>query len=165
MKKSIYALALTISLFSCSKAQKTSFSTEALATNLVTNSGATESFSSILAAHKGKVTLIEVWASWCSDCVKDMPHIKALQTEFPGVDYVFISADKTAEKWTEGIAKHELHGAHYMMTDGMKGAFGQAIDLDWIPRYIILDANGKIITYRAIETDFETIKTTLKSLN
>ena len=51
------------------------------------------------------------------------------------------------------------------MTDGMKGPFGQAIDLDWIPRYIILDVNGKIITYRAIETDFESIKTTLKSLN
>jgi thiol-disulfide isomerase/thioredoxin len=165
MKKSIYALALTISLFSCSKAQKTSFSAEALATNLVNTSGTNESFSSILAAHKGKVTLVEVWASWCGDCVKAMPKIKAIQAEFPGVDYVFISADKTPEKWAEGIAKHELNGAHYLMTDGMKGSFGKAIDLDWIPRYIILDANGKIITYRAIETDFESIKTTLKSLN
>jgi thiol-disulfide isomerase/thioredoxin len=165
MKKSIFALALTISMFSCSKAQKTSFSAAALPINLTTTAGDSKAFSEILAAHKGKVTLVEVWASWCGDCVKAMPKIKAIQAEFPEVDYVFISADKTADKWAEGIAKHELTGAHYMMTDGMKGAFGQAIDLDWIPRYIILDAQGKIITYRAIETDFETIQTTLKSLN
>ena len=94
-----------------------------------------------------------------------MPQIKAIQAEFPSVNYVFISADKTPEKWAEGIVKHNLNGSNYLMPDGMKGAFGKSVDLDWIPRYIILDANGKIITYRAIETDFETIKTTLKSLN
>ena len=165
MKKSLYALAMSLFLFSCSKAQKTAFTTEALSTPLSTTAGNTQTFQEILDANKGKVTLVEVWASWCGDCVKAMPKIKAIQAEFPGVNYIFISADKTPEKWTEGIAKHELKGNHYLMTDGMKGAFGKSIDLDWIPRYIILDANGKIITYRAIETDFETIKTTLKSLN
>jgi hypothetical protein len=45
----------------------------------------------------------------------------------------------------------------------MKGAFGKAIDLDWIPRYIILDKTGKIIIYRAIETDFEQINNTIKN--
>lgn len=165
MKKSLYALTMSLFLFSCGKAQKTAFTTEALSTPLSTTAGNTQTFQEILDANKGKVTLVEVWASWCGDCVKAMPKIKAIQAEFPGVNYVFISADKTPEKWAEGIAKHELKGNHYLMTDGMKGAFGKSIDLDWIPRYIILDANGKIITYRAIETDFETIKTTLKSLN
>lgn len=46
----------------------------------------------------------------------------------------------------------------------MKGEFGKSIDLDWIPRYIILDKEGKIITYRAIETDFDEINATLKEL-
>jgi len=165
MKKSLFALAMSVFLFSCSKAQKTAFAPEALASQLSTTSGNTQSFQEILDAHKGKVTLIEFWASWCGDCVKAMPQIKAIQAEFPTVNYVFISADKTPEKWAEGIAKHSLNGNHYLMPDGMKGAFGKSVDLDWIPRYIILDSNGKIITYRAIETDFETIKTTLKSLN
>jgi thiol-disulfide isomerase/thioredoxin len=165
MKKSLYALAMSLFLFSCGKAQKTTFSSEALSSPLGTTAGNTQTFQEILEAHKGKVTLIEVWASWCSDCVKAMPKLKAIQTEFPQVNYVFLSADKTPEKWAEGIAKHQLQGDHYLIPDGMKGSFGKSIDLDWIPRYIILDANGKIITYRAIETDFETIKTTLKSLN
>jgi hypothetical protein len=51
-----------------------------------------------------------------------------------------------------------------MANDQMKGVFGQAIDLDWIPRYIILDKTGKIIIYRAIETDFELLNTTLNQL-
>jgi thiol-disulfide isomerase/thioredoxin len=165
MKKSLYALAMSLFLFSCSKAQKTTFSTEALSSALGTTAGNNLKFQEILEAHKGKVTLVEIWASWCSDCVKAMPKLKAIQAEFPQVNYVFLSADKTPEKWAEGIAKHQLQGDHYLIPDGMKGSFGKSIDLDWIPRYIILDANGKIITYRAIETDFETIKTTLKSLN
>jgi hypothetical protein len=72
--------------------------------------------------------------------------------------------DKAFDKWQAGIEKHELQGDHYWVTDGMKGVFGKSIDLDWIPRYIILDKKGKIITYRAIETDFEQINETLKTL-
>jgi hypothetical protein len=73
--------------------------------------------------------------------------------------------DKTADKWKAGIEKHEIKGDHYMANDQMKGVFGKAIDLDWIPRYIIIDKKGKIVRYRAIETDFAAIDETLKSLN
>ena len=52
-----------------------------------------------------------------------------------------------------------------MMNDGMKGVFGKAIDLDWIPRYIIIDKTGKIVLYRAIETDFDKINSVVKELN
>jgi hypothetical protein len=45
----------------------------------------------------------------------------------------------------------------------MKGEFGKSIDLDWIPRYIVIDEKGKIIIYRAIETDFEKIDQALKN--
>jgi thiol-disulfide isomerase/thioredoxin len=121
-------------------------------------------FSDILKKHKGKTVVIECWASWCSDCVKAMPKVKELQANHKEVAYVFISMDKTPEKWKQGIEKHALEGEHYMANDGMKGVFGTAIDLDWIPRYIIVDPKGKIALYRAIETDFETINTTLNSL-
>jgi hypothetical protein len=72
--------------------------------------------------------------------------------------------DKAVDKWKIGVEKHELKGDHYMVNDQMKGVFGKSIDLDWIPRYIIVDKTGKIVLYRAIETDFETINSTLKSL-
>ena len=114
--------------------------------------------------HKGKIVVLEFWASWCSDCVKAMPKLKELQANHPDVDYVFISMDKEFGKWQAGIEKHELKGDHYWAEDGMKGEFGKSINLDWIPRYIILDKDNKVVLYRAIETDFETINTTLKNL-
>jgi hypothetical protein len=46
----------------------------------------------------------------------------------------------------------------------MKGAFGRSIDLDWIPRYIIINKKGEIELYRAIETEFDKIDATLKTL-
>ncbi len=108
--------------------------------------------------------MIEVWASWCGDCVKAMPKVKEMQAAHTNVDYVFISMDKTADKWKSGIEKHALVGDHYMANDQMKGVFGKAMDIDWIPRYIIVDKTGKIVLYRAIETDFDKINETLESL-
>lgn len=163
--KKILVLFLAAISFSCSQAQKTSFSNEALSATLLTQEGNQIAFSDLLKRHNGKTLVIEIWASWCGDCVKAMPKIKEIQANYPTIDYVFISMDKTTDKWKEGIAKHELHGEHFMANDQMKGVFGKAIDLDWIPRYIIIDKTGKIIIYRAIETDFEKITATVKDLN
>ena len=163
--KKILALSLAIVALSCSQAQKKEFTKEALSENLITLEGSEVSFQSILENNKGKTIVIESWASWCGDCIKAMPKIKELQAENQDVVYIFLSCDKTADKWKEGIRKHELNGKHYLIKDGMKGAFGKAIDLDWIPRYIIVDKLGKIALYRAIETDFEKINSTLKEIN
>ena len=164
MKKIALYLVAAITTLSCSNAQVKEFSKETMQKELVLPDNNKVTFKDLLKKHKGKVTVIEIWASWCSDCVKAMPKVKEMQANHPTVDFVFISMDKAYDKWLAGIEKHELKGDHYWVTDGMKGEFGKSIDVDWIPRYIILDKNGKIITYRAIETDFETINATLKTL-
>lgn len=163
--KKIFTYAVAVfAIASCVNAQKSGFTKEALRANLLDSNETQISFKDILKKHQGKTVVIECWASWCSDCVKAMPKLKALQTDNPDVDYVFISMDKTAEKWKAGIEKHELTGDHYLATDGMKGIFGSAIKLDWIPRYIVVDKKGKVVLFRAIETDFETIQKTLNTL-
>jgi thiol-disulfide isomerase/thioredoxin len=164
MKKSLVNFILLFTVFACTTAQKKDFTNETLAKKLINSDNKEISFESIIAKHAGKVTVIEIWASWCGDCVKAMPKVKAMQTTNPNVDYVFISMDKAFDKWQAGIEKHELKGDHYWATDGMKGEFGKSIDLDWIPRYIVIDKKGKIAIYRAIETDFDTINETLKKL-
>lgn len=163
--KNIFVLLIIFTFVSCSNAQKTEFSKVALSEKLLATDGNQVSFKNILKKYKGKTLVIEVWASWCGDCVKAMPKIKELQANNLDVAYLFISMDKTAEKWKTGIEKHELKGDHFMANDQMKGVFGKAIDLDWIPRYIIVDKTGKIVLYRAIETDFEKINSVLKELN
>ncbi|KVV15173.1 TlpA disulfide reductase family protein [Flavobacterium sp. TAB 87] len=163
MKQSILLL-VAFATFSCSKAQKTEFAKEALSEKLATPDNSQIAFQEILKKHQGKTVVIEVWASWCGDCIKAMPKFKELQAKHPEVDYVFISMDKTADKWKEGIEKHQLVGDHYMANDGMKGVFGKAMNMDWIPRYIIVDKASKVVTYRAIETDFDQMDDTLNSL-
>lgn len=164
MKKTIVLLLAVIS-FSCSQAQKNSFSKVALSEKLLATDGSQVAFKDILKKYKGKTLVIEVWASWCGDCVKAMPKVKELQANNPNVSNLFLSMDRTVENWKTGIEKHELKGDHFMANDQMKGVFGQAIDLDWVPRYIIIDKTGKIVLYRAIETDFDKINSVLKELN
>ncbi len=160
--KKILILLWIFTNFSCSQAQKNTFSKEALSETLLSFDGEQIAFGDILKSHIGKTVVIEIWASWCGDCVKAMPKVKELQANNPNVDYVFISMDKTADKWKLGIEKHQINGEHFMANDQMKGVFGKAIDLDWIPRYIIIDKTGKILIYRAIETDFKKMNNTLK---
>lgn len=163
MKKIICILSIMIFNFSCTQAQ-TEFKETATDYKLQSVTGEEVQFKRILRENRGKITVIEVWASWCSDCVKNMPKIKELQAQNPDLNYVFLSVDKTPEAWKKGIEKHEIQGKHYLIADGMKGAFGKAINLDWIPRYMIIDKDGKIALYKAIETDFDKINETIKSL-
>ncbi|NBL64092.1 redoxin family protein [Flavobacterium sp. NST-5] len=165
MKKIFATLVCILAMSSCSQAQKTEFAPEALSENLLDLNGNEISFQEILNQHKGKTILIDVWASWCSDCIKAMPKFKEMQTKNPKAVYVYISMDKTAEKWKTGIEKYNLGNQNqYLAKDGMKGVFGKAIDLDWIPRYIVVDKKGKIVIYRAIEKDFDKLNATLKKL-
>ena len=162
--KKIIVLLIAFATFLFFNEQKTSFSKEALAETLLATDGSQVAFQDILKKYEGKTLVIEIWASWCGDCVKAMPKIKELQANNPEVAYLFISMDKTADKWKTGIEKHELKGDHFMANDQMKGVFAKAMDVNWIPRYIIVDKTGKIALYKAIETDFDIINETLKKL-
>ena len=162
--KRILLVLIAFATFSCSKAQKKEFSKEALSETLLSTDGSQVLFKDIIKKYKGKTLVIEVWASWCGDCVKAMPKIKELQAQNPDVKYLFISMDKTADQWKNGIEKHAIKGDHFMANDQMKGVFAKALDIDWIPRYIIVDKKGNIVLYRAIETDFDKINETLKKL-
>lgn len=164
MKNSLLCLLLLITSIFSATAQKADFSKKGLNEKLETLDGNKIKFKDILKQHEGKTVVIEVWASWCGDCVKAMPKVKEMQAQNPDVSYVFVSMDKTPEKWKTGIDKYEIKGNHFLTTNGMKGEFAKALEIDWIPRYIIIDKKGKIALYRAIETDFEKINEILKQL-
>ncbi|WP_329806133.1 TlpA family protein disulfide reductase [Flavobacterium facile] len=160
MKKILATLALGLTLTSCQA--QTEFSKESLAGKLTTTDNKDITFEEILNQNEGKVVVIEVWASWCSDCIKSMPQVKILKNNYPDVAFVNLSCDKTHDAWLNGIEKHEVTGENYLIKDGMKGEFGQSIKLDWIPRFIVLDKKGNIALFRAIEKDFDKIKETIE---
>ena len=121
-------------------------------------------FKDLIAKHKGTPVLIDVWASWCPDCIKGFPELKKVQEKYPNTSYVFLSLDKTKDKWKEAIKKYDLNGNHYYLNEKMKDEFGKSIQLDWIPRYILVDTEGNIALKKAIVANDTLLLKTLDKL-
>ncbi|HUH26020.1 MAG TPA: TlpA disulfide reductase family protein, partial [Flavobacterium sp.] len=127
-------------------------------------SGNALTFKDLIAKHKGNAIVIDVWASWCPDCIKGFPELKKLQEKYPTTSYVFLSLDKTKDKWKESIKKYELIGEHYYLNEKMSDEFGKSINLDWIPRYIVVDTQGNIALKKAIVANDSILIQTLDKL-
>lgn len=153
MKLKFLVLFLTFVSFSCTAQIPTKFSDKALNDMFTTLEGEGIPFRQILDEHKGKTIIIDVWASWCKDCIASMPKLKELQETNQEIAFVFLSLDKTIQKWKNGIEKYQLEGNHYYMQSGWKGDFGKFLDLDWIPRYLVVDENQNITVFKEIEVN------------
>ena len=160
MKKLIALVCTCLLLVSC-KAQEvpTEFSQEALSDTFITYQGESLKFEEILESYKGQQIVIDVWASWCRDCIEGLPQLKAMQAEYPDVIFLFLSLDKGIDRWKKGIEKYQIQGEHYYMQSGWNGPFGEFLDLDWIPRYMVVDKEGNIKLFRSVKiTDKNIIK-------
>jgi len=161
MKKMIFVAFLFICFLSCIKETPTQFSELALQEQFISTKDETVTLESILKKHKGKTILIIIWATWCRDCNEELPRIKELQKQNNEVVYVFLSLDRTIEKWKNGISKFEIKGDHYFMPSGWEGPFVDFIDLDWITRYIVIDPQGLIKVYKAIKVNNNQLRESL----
>ena len=162
MKKLLFSFLLGSTLLNCQSDKITTFSEAALNDEFITLDENVVPFSAILEQHKGQTIFIDVWASWCKDCRKSLPKVKELQQEFPEMSFIFLSLDKSLDAWKKGIQTYNLKGDHYFMQSGWKGAMGTFLDLNWIPRYLIVDPEGKIVVYKAIKTKDKNLRKYLK---
>lgn len=155
---------LGLNLFQGIAQENTHYDTIALEEIFLTAHNDKIPFKSILEKYKGQFIFIDIWASWCSDCVGSMPQLKKLQKKHNDVAYVMLSLDKNVASWQKGIKKHKLKKAdHYLFTKKWKESpFCKSIKLDWIPRYMIVDKQGRIAMYKAIKLDNKQIQTILK---
>ncbi len=160
--KPIFILAFVF--LACVSEDPTSFNEETLSDVFLTENNTEITFGEVLEANKGEIVFIDVWATGCKDCIVGMPKLKMLKSEFPDVQFVYLSLDKTIPSWKKGIEKYELEGEHYYVSSGWKGHFGDGIDLDWIPRYMVVNPEGEISVYRAIKADDKDMFKTLKAL-
>jgi thiol-disulfide isomerase/thioredoxin len=95
---------------------------------------------------KGKVVLVDFWASWCPDCAKEQPTIVATYKKYhdKGLEIVGISSDVTAADLKDFLQKHPelpwlelwtapINGRHPLNTE---------YKLNWIPTTFLIDRNG-----------------------
>ncbi len=152
MKKYLLLL-LSIIIFSCKPANDTQFTEQALNAPIITPTGNEILFKDIINKHQGKTIIIDVWAGWCGDCIKGLPKLESLQKKHANPSYVFISLDRNVRAWKNSIKRFSIKGDHYYAEGGWKSIFAKNINLDWIPRYIVINSEGKVVVYRAIEAD------------
>lgn len=112
-------------------------------------------FAEIMKLYAGKKVVIDIWASWCGDCIAGLPKLKVLmeKTSNEKVEYVFISLDEDEKKWRSAINKFNIPGKHYMIKKGWKNPLANYIVLDWIPRYLVLNEKGQVIMPKSISAN------------
>ncbi len=103
---------------------------------------------------KGNYIYIDVWATWCGPCKKETPFSQKLEQQFHGknIDFVGISVDKATnkEKWKKMIADRGMGGIQLFAGNSKeKSKFAKDYLIKGLPRFILIDPNGKIVSPNA----------------
>ncbi len=91
---------------------------------------------------KGKVILLDFWATWCGSCIVNMPHLDALQNEF-SEDLEVIAISEEERGRLERFAKNRPFSFTYAHSSD--GKFQEAFPHRVIPHSVIIDKNGKVV--------------------
>lgn len=102
---------------------------------------------------KGKYTYIDVWATWCGPCRYEIPFLQKIEEEYrnKNIQFVSISVDKleNEDKWRAMIQEKKLGGIQLLAGDDKTSDFIVGYKITTIPRFILLDPNGIIISSNA----------------
>ncbi|MEX2232456.1 MAG: thioredoxin-like domain-containing protein [Cyclobacteriaceae bacterium] len=101
---------------------------------------------------KGKVYLMDFWATWCAPCIEELPALHQIYEIFKdkGFTILSISADDQIEKInTFRKRKWEMPWLHAMLTNGLKDPLAVDFEVTDIPRAVLVDERGIILANRA----------------
>ena len=100
-----------------------------------------------LSKFRGKVVLIDFWASWCKPCRAENPSVVAAYKKFKskGLEIVGVSLDSEKEAWMKAIVKDGLFWPQVSDLKGWENSAAQLYGINSIPASFLLDKEGKII--------------------
>lgn len=103
---------------------------------------------------RGKIVAIDVWATWCVPCMQSLPKFLALREQYkgnPNIVFMSISIDeeKSKSKWTDFLKVKGMNGLDLYAPKGASNNFQTDYAITGIPRYILIDKNGKVIVSHA----------------
>jgi len=100
-----------------------------------------------LSSLKGKVVMIDFWASWCGPCRKENPNVVKLYQKYhtKGFEIIGVSLDRTKEEWVKAIADDQLTWVHVSDLQFWQNTAARLYSVNAIPQSFLLDKDGKII--------------------
>lgn len=96
-----------------------------------------------IAAFRGSYVYIDLWASWCGPCCKEVPYLQQLEKDMQGspVKFVSISLDQDVNAWKNKMKALNMHGNQW---HDKNNALGRALNVQGIPRFLIYDKEGRL---------------------
>lgn len=98
---------------------------------------------------KGKYVFIDIWATWCAPCIAEIPFLKKLEDRYKDKNIVFVSLSvdfqKNREKWKNFIVEKKLTGVQVLADKDWKSQFIRDYGISSIPRFILIDPQGKVV--------------------
>lgn len=102
--------------------------------------------------YKGKVVLVDMWANWCHACRSEVPALKKLEKELEGKDFVVIGLsldfERDRDKWLQAMKDDGTEHGIQLFVDGW-GFVTKYYQVTTIPRFLLFDKQGNIITVNA----------------
>ena len=97
---------------------------------------------------RGKYVYIDMWASWCGPCCKEVPVLQQLEKNLKNdkVAFVSISLDAKESQWKRKMEQLKMHGNQLIDSES---AFSKALNVQGIPFFLIYDPQGKLYMYDA----------------
>jgi thiol-disulfide isomerase/thioredoxin len=102
---------------------------------------------------KGKYVYIDVWATWCGPCLKEVPFLEKMEKQYQDKNIVFVSISvdniKDRKKWSNLINQKQLGGIQLLADMDFNSEFIKGYAIKKIPRFILIDPNGNIVNFDA----------------
>lgn len=118
---------------------------------LVNAKGVKTSFSQVLKNNKGKIFIIDLWASWCVPCRQEMPYFIKTKEKLKDKNIVFLSIsldeDDKKPQWITALTKEKLLTAsnQFKLITPKKSSLSRSLRIESIPRYVLINDEGKVL--------------------
>jgi len=122
------------------------------------NAGGTTSLDDL----KGKYVYLDVWATWCGPCIAEIPSLKEVEKDYHDKNIEFVSASIDTpvayDKWKSMIKDKDLGGTQLLADNAWQSQFVQDYAIDGIPRFILIDPQGNIVSADAPRPSNESLR-------
>ncbi|WP_294552380.1 TlpA disulfide reductase family protein [uncultured Bacteroides sp.] len=116
---------------------------------------------------KGKITYMDVWATWCGPCCAEIPFMEKLAEHYAGnskIEIISISIDEKQDKWKKKLEADKPEWRQFIVPDGFKSELCREYKISGIPRFMLFDKDGQIINVNAPRPSDDSIISYLDSL-